>query len=800
MSSIKKMGAMESMFDPEQTTAALLDAVKVNVTKTVKTVDEATALENKLSDEAAQFNACLTTMSNAIRKCERGEISREEMLAECAPCVTALKDKCSALKLADVKTTGDDITEEEIAMLREYIVGCKDIVAAHKQELQDCPVTSAASEGVMSALYNFTPATEGISQAKEIRNSNDAKTANEVYKQAKKLYGLGSKEQAQKYLKQAQKLYEKCLAKAEKAGKMYTVDRILKGANVEDKFKKKVTDNMSIAMVIEYFEDRIDSCKALEMQWNNKAGKSTFKETKDQLKAERKATKKQNRLNAAKERAGKRASGKMSHSAKKFANAAYKEKMKAAKSEEEREAVESMFDLVEATEAFADDLLMHYDVSYALEAEGDEGEDVSSISPEEEKLRELYQQFNEAKGNGDEDEMNRLTGEIQKVIDKVSKEAADAYTEEDLKAADRKLAKCLGIGAAVIAAGAAVAVGVKSGAFNKVVEGARAQATKLKESKGKNKSETNKAKALISHIKTTLGGLKGKIKLGKKGAASEAMIDGMSYEEFDASMESLMDSMELELAVSCAMEAEGEDGEEGSTKSASGIGAKLRAAFGKLKRAKKTGNTSEEDAAVREVNAAVDELADAAADAETPEEKQKLSKAAKIGLAAAATVAATVGLTTIASKASKAADAKADRGFELNKVEQLLRSSTSAIKSAKGTVQGAAVTARNNVGDAVSRGVQHHRNKQLAKNFGKSAFGKVAKESFLASMAFGLEGVTIDGEDPDDDETEPMEGKGFDDEAQGTDMIDDAVESDLAIEATIAVMMAEDGIDDSDLY
>ena len=84
MSSMKKMGAMESMFDPEQTTAELLDNVKANVANTVKTVDAAASLENKLSEEAAQFNACLTTMSNAIRKCERGEISREEAEAKLA--------------------------------------------------------------------------------------------------------------------------------------------------------------------------------------------------------------------------------------------------------------------------------------------------------------------------------------------------------------------------------------------------------------------------------------------------------------------------------------------------------------------------------------------------------------------------------------------------------------------------------------------------------------------------------------------------------------------------------------------
>ena len=114
----------------------------------------------------------------------------------------------------------------------------------------------------------------------------------------------------------------------------------------------------------------------------------------------------------------------------------------------------------------------------------------------------------------------------------------------------------------------------------------------------------------------------------------------------------------------------------------------------------------------------------------------------------------------------------------------MLRSAASAIKRAKSN----ASQAKANVADKVERAGQYVKNRTVAKQFGKSA-GKIAKESVLASMAFGLEGVLIDGEDPDDDEVEPMEGKAFDDE----DLMEEVTE------AAIAVMMAEDGIDDFDL-
>jgi hypothetical protein len=633
------------------------------------------------------------------------------------------------------------------------------------------------------------PATEATNMAKEIRYSTEAKTANEMYKQAKKMYGLGSKEQALTYLKKAQKLYETCLKKAEKHANMIDSERTVKSGGVEDKFAKKVTENGSIARVIDLFEDRIDSCKALEMQWNNKAGNSTYKETKAQLKAERKATRKQNRLNAAKERAGKRAANQLNGAGKSLGIIAYKEKMAAAKTREEREAVESMFELMEATEAFASELLVEYELSYAMESDGiDEVDSSGGLSENEQKLQDLYSQFMEAKDAGDTDRMNQLTGEIQKILDTVSKEAADAYTEDDLKAADRKLAKCLAIGGAVVATGAVIGVGIKTGAFGKVAEIAKAQAKKLRESKGANKSETGKGKGIINSIKSALGNLKGKF---KKKPGTESFIDDMTYYEFEASMESLMDFLELELATEAAMEADGEEGidesGESSTKSASGIGAKLRAAFGKLKKAKAEGNTSEVNAAVREVNEATEELSEAIDEAETPEKKSKYGKAIKIGLAAAGTAAAAVGLVALAKSAKNAASKEA-QGLELSKGERLLVNAANAIKSVK--------VKPNQMDMSVSEKISAARDKRnkITSKRARSWRKRHGLESVLSAMAFGLEGVLVDGEDLDDDDyIEPWDGKGFDPDAQGEDMIDDA------IEAIVTVMALEDGIDDSDL-
>ena len=798
MSSIYTHGAIESMFDAEQTAAKLLDAVKANVEKTVKTVDAAVSLENKLSEEAAQFNACLTTMSNSIRKCERGEISRDEMLAECAPCVSTLKEKCVALKLANVEAKGTDITEEEIAMLKEYIVGCKDIVADHKQKLQDGEVEEkGASEGILSTLSDYEPATEA-NTIMEIRRSNEAKTARDLYVQAKKLYGLGSKDKAREYLKKSQKLYEQCLEKVKKYAKLITVERTTTikdnyaGTSNSDKYTREATENTSAAYAIEYFEDRIDSCKALDLQWTNKAGKLNYSQTKAELKAERKALKKEKRLNDAKARVGKKAAKSASKAAKKYADAAYKEKIANATTDEEVEAIESIFETMYATESFAIETLAEYDLTQALEAEGDEAEVETGVSESEQKLRELYEQFNEAKAANDADKMNQLTGEINAVLDKIAKEAGDAYTEEDLKAADRKLAKGLAIGAAVVAAGTAIGiVGTKTGAFKKIAETAKAQAGKLRSNKGEDKGETKKGEGALNSLKTALAGLKGKFKKADKAEPAEpstdSLIDGMTYAEFEASMESLMDSYELELAMESAMESDGEEvaGVEEAPKSASGLGARLRKAFGKLKKAKETGDEAAAADAVEEIDEVAEDLEEAAENAETPEQKKKLSKAAKIGIAAAATAAATVGAIVIATKAKKTSEGA---NVEPEKAASLMKQAAAAIKKASSAVKHEA--------EVTGATIKYAAGKAGRKV--KGLFKKNATESFLADLAFGLESVCAEGDDVDEDEVENEEGKAFDDNG----LIEEATESeleDLATEAAIAVMLAEDGIDDSDI-
>lgn len=142
-------------------------------------------------------------------------------------------------------------------------------------------------------------------------------------------------------------------------------------------------------------------------------------------------------------------------------------------------------------------------------------------------------------------------------------------------------------------------------------------------------------------------------------------------------LESYMDDLELDLAMEAALEAEGDE-ESGSATSASGIGAKIRGAFSKLKNAVSKGDKKAAAEAQEEVEEAAEELSDAVDEAETPEQKKKLSTAAKIGLAAAATVAVTVGVTALGAALDKKAKASGNEPKAVAKV--LINASRAVLK------------------------------------------------------------------------------------------------------------------------
>lgn len=118
--------AIESIFaNAQQNAASLIETATLAINAKVNTIEEAEVMIQELSSEAVKYNELLTTIMNAMRQVESGDMNKEEAACIIIPAVKELKDKCTALKIANVEAPGDDITEDEIAILRELIIGAK---------------------------------------------------------------------------------------------------------------------------------------------------------------------------------------------------------------------------------------------------------------------------------------------------------------------------------------------------------------------------------------------------------------------------------------------------------------------------------------------------------------------------------------------------------------------------------------------------------------------------------------------------------------------------------------------------
>ena len=118
--------AMESIFaNAQQNAASLIETATLAINAKVNTIEEAEKMIEQLSSEAVKFNELLKDIANAMHQVESGDMSKEEAAGIIAPAVKELKDKCCALKIANAEAPGDDITEDEIAILRELIIGAK---------------------------------------------------------------------------------------------------------------------------------------------------------------------------------------------------------------------------------------------------------------------------------------------------------------------------------------------------------------------------------------------------------------------------------------------------------------------------------------------------------------------------------------------------------------------------------------------------------------------------------------------------------------------------------------------------
>ena len=512
--------AQESIFaNAEQTAQSMIAAATTGINSKINTIEAAEQLVATLSNEAAKFNSHLLAISNAMTQCEIGDISKEEAHATIAPCVQALKSTCSALKFADAQMSdSDDITEEEIAILRELIIGTKAAADARLVALKTTSTPgqiSTEGSGILAALINMEPAQEGLFNKSStdkvmsgIRNSTEAKTAKSLYSNAKKMWGYGQKEKAKEYLLKAQALYEKCLKKVLDNGHFRMVQSTttkkesltVTHSKVE---AEQITSTKSAIAARNYFEDRIDSCKALMLQWENKAGKATYSETKAQLKHERAEARK------AKREANKNKNGgniSMNPTTESF--------------------LYGGTDLTPAQEAYVRalenslDMMAMEEYTMALESDGAEGEGEAKGG----LIKSLLAKFKREKSDGEDAAANSTARDVDTKMSEVESEMASADTPEK----KRKINKTILIVIGAVAVAAGVVYGAKTGKFDTIMKEFNKHKDAIKDNMdGDNKVHFVWAKSLWKTIKTAPSRF-GAVSADKKSRKLDAKMSNLS--------------------------------------------------------------------------------------------------------------------------------------------------------------------------------------------------------------------------------------------------------------------------------
>lgn len=587
--------AMESIFaNAQQNAASLIETATLAINAKVNTIEEAEAMIQELSSEAVKFNELLTCIMNAMRQVESGDMQKEEAAGIIAPAVKELKDKCTALKIANVEAPGDDITEDEIATLRELIIGTK---AAAEDRLvairlcDDCKVDPEVENELNppeenGEAFEFDPATEGISSF-------------------------------------IQKMHAKKVNKA----KVTVLMDSLKDKKTEA-IVKKVVDAMKPALVA------------------GADGLSTIKHDVDEMqKADGgDASKYEGKLSSF-DYVVKTISGVgVGYIPENPSEGTGLAQIMVPTKDRKDNVVGTVITVRTACEYILNPI-KESEVTEAMEAYEEIAEEAAFLAAQ-------YVNTTECKT------AKALYQNAKKLYSMGSKEKALEYMKKAKDLYDKCLKKLLNESGKFERAERVDPIKKHGGTATIRHNVTRTDSLTFAIARSKLENKIDRCTAHILQWTTkagketyqqTLDQLKAdreQAKAAKKAAKATEnyeMEDNtmFNYDEFMFAAESYMDELQLELDTDFAMEA---DGVEDTSEAPSTIANKLRSALAKFKSAFKRGDKAAAEEAQKEVEAAADEMA-AAEDGADEKKKSGLSKAAKIGLTAAGTVAAVAGLT-----------------------------------------------------------------------------------------------------------------------------------------------------------
>lgn len=119
--------ATEGLFSKPKTLDQMLANVKKTIDKKCKTPEDCEDWLAKVKGEEEKFNEAIKALQDATKKYQ-DDNDQKALKATCKPILKNLKKTCNILSMKDISADAENITEEELKKLRDFLVGAKKII------------------------------------------------------------------------------------------------------------------------------------------------------------------------------------------------------------------------------------------------------------------------------------------------------------------------------------------------------------------------------------------------------------------------------------------------------------------------------------------------------------------------------------------------------------------------------------------------------------------------------------------------------------------------------------------------
>lgn len=254
----------------------LLSAVEKNINKKCKSVEDCDVYLEKITAEGKKFNESMKALADAAKAFKEGKIDKKELNDQVKPIIKDLKGSCCSLKLGDLAKDEKNITDDELAALKEFIEGAKKIIEAKKASIAGDEAQEGC-ESTITGIDEFIASCESMIIS-EIDGSNTMVTIGEesydIASQASEFmlaceaalyenllaaegFNYDRKEEYKKILDDAKAMYKEakvCAKNGDEAGTKAAINKLIEYIKESKKiFDEKIKEGTVTDAVIGYF-------------------------------------------------------------------------------------------------------------------------------------------------------------------------------------------------------------------------------------------------------------------------------------------------------------------------------------------------------------------------------------------------------------------------------------------------------------------------------------------------------------------------------------------------------------------